>query len=124
MSNSYSIRKYLAFVIVPALFNYSCGEHKTPEQDKLNNSQPPRPAHHKVEIKQMMFVPADLIVRSGDTVTFINLDMVEHDITEQKEKKWASAKLKTDMKFTRVFNETTGYFCSIHPVMTGRIIIE
>ena len=124
MSKPYRVKNWLALVIFPALASYGCGEAESAGKKSINISQSAKPVHHRVEIKQMMFVPADLVVNSGDTITFINLDMVEHDVTEQKEKKWASPKLTTGMQFTRVFHESTSYFCSIHPVMTGRIIIE
>ena len=49
------------------------------------------PKVHIVEIKQMKFQPAELIVQKGDTVVWINNDIVAHDVTEEPSKAWTSS---------------------------------
>ena len=82
------------------------------------------PKIHIVEIKQMAFSPAEITVRKGDKVSFVNYDMVAHDITEKSSKAWSSSPLQPKQSWT--FSPTTSadYYCSIHVVMTGKIVVE
>jgi plastocyanin len=82
------------------------------------------PNYHVVEIKQMKFMPADLLVKKGDTVCWINKDITTHDITEEVKKKWSSAPLATGQSWTKIISENASYYCSIHVVMKGKLKIE
>jgi plastocyanin len=79
---------------------------------------------HVVEMAMMKFTPATLSVHKGDTIVFVNNDIVVHDVTEQKGKDWSSSPLATGKSWTLVATTTVDYYCSIHPVMTGNIIVE
>src|SRR6187431_2401579 len=46
---------------------------------------------HAIEMSQMKFDPAELKVKKGDKVVFVNHDMVAHDVTEQSTKAWNSS---------------------------------
>ena len=83
-----------------------------------------KPVRYSVEMAMMKFTPAVLNVRKGDTIVFVNNDIVTHDITEQKEKAWSSLPLTAGKSWTMVATTTVDYYCSIHPVMTGKIIVE
>jgi plastocyanin len=72
----------------------------------------------------MKFQPADLAIKKGDTVTWINKDFVDHDVTEEKSKAWKSSLLKPGKKYSRVINASTEYFCSIHVVMKGKLKVN
>ena len=80
-------------------------------------------ADHIVEVRQMAFVPASITVRKGERVTFINRDIVMHDITEEK-KAWQSHPLGTGKSWTLTITRSADYYCSIHPVMRGKIIVK
>jgi plastocyanin len=82
------------------------------------------PAKHVIEISQMKFTPNELRVRTGDTVVFLNHDMVAHDITEASAKSWHSSKLAPGEQWQLPVNVSADYFCSIHPVMKGKIQVE
>jgi plastocyanin len=82
------------------------------------------PQKYTVEIRAMQFQPAELSVKKGDTVIFINNDIVIHDVTEEENKKWASLPLSTGQSFNLVVNESSHYYCSIHPVMKGKLVVE
>ena len=77
-----------------------------------------------VEIKQMKFVPGELVLQKGDTVRFINHDFVPHDITESNSKAWTSTPLPVDASWSLVVIESADYYCTIHPVMKGKLIVE
>ncbi len=82
------------------------------------------PETHKVEIKSMQFQPSQLTVQKGDTVIFTNKDIVVHDVTEEKNKSWSSLPLSTNQSYTIVVNESADYYCSIHPVMKGKLMMQ
>jgi plastocyanin len=79
---------------------------------------------HTVEIRQMKFVPAEIRVHKGDTIAWINNDIVVHDITEEKNKEWSSSALPIGASWQRVADKSADYFCSIHVVMKGKIVVE
>lgn len=79
---------------------------------------------HTVEIKQMKFQPNELKLHSGDTVLWINKDITDHDVTEETRKAWTSSKLSMGKSWSKVVTESADYFCSIHVVMKGKLIIE
>jgi plastocyanin len=88
------------------------------------SSSDKKPKVHTVEIKQMKFEPAVLNVRKGDEVIWINHDIVDHDVTEQNTKAWTSSKLPTGASWRMVVTKSELYFCSIHLVMKGKIIVD
>ena len=79
---------------------------------------------HLVEITQMKFNPEVVTVKIGDKITFVNHDMVAHDITEESSKKWSSSPLQPEQTWTLDVTESNNYYCSLHPVMKGKIIVE
>ena len=79
---------------------------------------------HTVEIKQMKFMPTELKLHKGDTVLWINKDITDHDITEETKKAWTSSKLPMGKSWSKVVTESADYFCSIHVVMKGKLIVE
>lgn len=86
-------------------------------------SQKNQPASYVVHIKNMKFNPAELDVAIGDTVTWANDDIVDHDITEQN-KTWSSGALHTGKSWSKVMNGSADYYCSIHMVMKGIIKVN
>lgn len=83
-----------------------------------------KPTMHAVEITQMKFYPAELKVKKGDKVVFVNHDLVTHDVTEESKKAWSSSQLATDQTWILEVTESVKYYCSIHPVMKGSIVVE
>ncbi len=82
------------------------------------------PAKHIVEIKAMKFQPAEIIVKSGDTVVWINRDMVAHDVTEEAGKAWTSSVMPTGATWSFVVTKSADYYCSIHVVMKGKLVVQ
>lgn len=78
-----------------------------------------------IKIDNFTFMPASLTVPVGTTVTWVNEDDIPHAIAE-KNRTFKSKTLDTDDKFTYTFS-TPGsfdYFCSLHPHMVGRIVVQ
>lgn len=83
-----------------------------------------QPKVHTIEIKQMRFEPAELIVQKGDTVVWVNHDIVPHDVTEESTKSWSSSLMPVGKSWRLVVTHSADYYCSIHVVMKGKLVIE
>jgi len=90
--------------------------HQTP--GKTNNKT------YTVEIIQMKFQPAELMLQKGDTVVWINRDIVAHDVTEETGKLWTSGPLAPGESWSLVVTENADYYCSIHIVMKGKLTVQ
>ena len=82
------------------------------------------PRLHHVQIKNMKFEPAQITVAKGDTIVWTNLDIVSHDVTEEKTKAWTSAPITMGKTWKMAAQESADYYCSIHIVMKGKIIVN
>lgn len=83
------------------------------------------PKEAEIHIDNFTFNPAELVVARGATVKWINSDDIPHTVVE-KENRFRSKPMDTDDTFTQKF-DTPGvveYFCSLHPHMTGRIVVK
>jgi plastocyanin len=83
-----------------------------------------RPHYHTVEITQMKFQPAELVVKKGDTVVWVNNDITMHDVTEQPSSAWTSGKIESGKSWSRIMESGNDYYCSMHVVMKGKVIVE
>jgi plastocyanin len=79
----------------------------------------------EVKIDNFSFGPASLTVAVGTTVTWTNRDDIPHTVVSD-DKVFKSKVLDTDEKFSYAFTKpgTYGYFCSIHPKMTGKVVVQ
>src|SRR5437879_12211588 len=79
----------------------------------------------EVKIDNFSFGPGTLTVPAGTTVTWINRDDIPHTVVST-EGVFKSKVLDTDEKFSFTFSKagTYPYFCSIHPKMTGKVIVQ
>jgi amicyanin len=78
-----------------------------------------------VQIDDFAFSPPNLTVMAGTTVTWRNRDDIPHTVKSSK-RLFGSEALDTDDSYSFTFKEpgTYEYFCSLHPHMTGKIIVE
>lgn len=76
-----------------------------------------------VNIQNNAFDPAEITVAKGTTVTWTNMDNVDHTVT-------GSGLLSEDIRigkpWSHTFNEagTFDYICSIHTSMRGKVIVK
>ncbi len=79
----------------------------------------------EVKIDNFSFGPAAISVTVGTTVTWTNRDDIPHTVVST-EKVFKSKVLDTDEKFSYTFTKPGEYpyFCSIHPKMTGKVIVQ
>jgi amicyanin len=78
-----------------------------------------------VKIDNFIFSPQELTVAAGTTVTWTNRDDIPHTVVST-EKVFKSKVLDTDDKFSYTFSKpgTYPYFCSVHPHMTGTVVVK
>lgn len=79
-----------------------------------------------VTIRNMKFMPTDLTVWQGTTVTWMNQDNIAHTVTSDdttSNVKFDSGTLQPGQNFSYTFSQTGvySYHCSIHPQMTGSV---
>ena len=89
----------------------------------VNAQQPP--AAREVTIDNFSFGPMELTVPVGTQVTWVNKDDVPH-VVMSVDKIFKSKALDTDDEFSFTFQQagTYEYFCSVHPKMTGKIVVK
>ena len=81
---------------------------------------------NRIEIKDFAFNPQTLRVKFGEKITWINRDEEPHTVVSVEKQFKKSSALDTDQEFTITAGApgTYTYFCSVHPKMTGTIIVE
>jgi amicyanin len=89
------------------------------------NAAQAQASNAEVKIDNFSFGPTTLTVAVGTTVTWTNRDDIPHTVVSD-EKAFKSKVLDTDEKFSFTFTKpgTYGYFCSIHPKMTGKVVVQ
>jgi plastocyanin len=87
-------------------------------------SAEPKPDTAEVKIDNFSFGPGTLTVPVGSTVMWTNRDDIPHTVVST-EGVFKSKVLDTDEKFSFTFSKAGSYpyFCSIHPKMTGRVVV-
>jgi len=83
------------------------------------------PERHVVEIERFVFRPDTLRVSVGDTVVWLNRDVVPHTATDSA-KAWDSGILGKDATWRMVPTEPGAhrYVCALHPTMKAVLIVE
>jgi plastocyanin len=81
-----------------------------------------------IMIRNFAFDPPALTVKTGTAVTWINNDSPPHALASDagSPEAFSSDPLATGASYTVTFNQpgTYRYHCSIHPSMTGTIIVQ
>jgi plastocyanin len=95
----------------------------------LPASPPPQSAAAtpvEVKIDNFSFLPATVTVAPGTTVKWTNRDDIPHTVVSDDKTTFKSKVLDTDDSFSFTFTKpgTYDYFCSVHPKMTGKIVVQ
>jgi 3',5'-cyclic-AMP phosphodiesterase len=82
-------------------------------------------AANEIGIDNFKFNPQTLTVKAGTKVVWINSDDVPHLIVNVQNKFRQSAVLDTGQRFAATLTQrgTYDYFCSLHPMMQGKVIV-
>lgn len=89
----------------------------------VGGEAPPR--RHVVEVRGFEYHPETLTIAAGDTVVWVNRDIVPHTATAAGGG-WDSGAIESGGVRGRVFSGagTAPYTCTYHPGMRGRIVIR
>lgn len=89
------------------------------------NTDQPSAAAAEVSIDNFSFGPRTLKVTIGTTVTWTNHDDMPHTVVST-DGVFKSKVRDTDEKFSYTFVKagTYPYFCSLHPGMTGQVVVQ
>ncbi len=119
------MKRVLWFLGLTALFVIAAG--LLVEGQKSFGASPAEKAASSAEVKidNFSFGPATLTISAGTTVTWTNRDDIPHTVVSD-DKVFKSPVLDTDEKFSYTFTKTGTYpyFCSIHPKMTGKVVVQ
>jgi plastocyanin len=83
------------------------------------------PGETAIKIDNFVFSPAAVTVPAGTTVQWTNHDDIPHNVVSE-DKSFKSKVIETDKNFSYTFTKpgTYSYFCSIHPKMTGKVVVQ
>jgi plastocyanin len=85
----------------------------------------PSAANVAVKIDNFVFGPQTITVPVGTTVTWTNSDDIPHTAVST-DGVFKSKVMDTDEKFSYTFTKagTYPYYCSVHPKMTGQVVVK
>jgi plastocyanin len=89
------------------------------------SAQETKSAETAVKIDNFNFSPNPLTVAVGTTIRWTNRDDIPHNVVAD-DKSFKSKVMDTDESFTYTFSKPGiyAYFCSIHPKMTGKVVVQ
>jgi len=116
--NSFWVASFTASVII-AIVLLVWGSPSVAANDQVSA------AGAVVKIDNFVFGPQTLTVPVGATVTWINRDDIPHTVVST-DGVFKSKVRDTDEKFSYTFAKagTYPYFCSVHPKMTGTVVVQ
>ena len=78
-----------------------------------------------VTIDNFTFTPKELTVPVGTTIKWVNKDDIPHTVVERN-KSFRSKPLDSNETFSFTFSQAGSfdYFCSLHPQMVGKVIVQ
>jgi len=118
------MRRSVSIAVLTVAVVIGVGTVDVGQKDLLASAQQ-KPETTEVKIDNFSFGPGTLTVPVGTTVTWTNRDDIPHTVVST-EGAFKSKVLDTDEKFAYTFSKvgTYPYFCSIHPKMTGKVIVQ
>lgn len=115
----------------------------SPQSSPSEDSAPATSGGSEVTLQTFRFEPGEIEIEVGETVTWTNNDDILHTVTSGKGQKQGVPGVSENkdaqpdglfdqqmdgvgatFEFTFEKSGTFNYFCSIHPGMTGKVIVE
>jgi plastocyanin len=92
---------------------------------RVTASDQPSAANVAVKIDNFVFGPQAITVPVGTTVTWTNSDDIPHTAVST-DGVFKSKVMDTGEKFSYTFTKagTYSYYCSVHPKMTGQVVVK
>ena len=124
-------RGKLAQLLYNAIHNTANNSTQQQTQQTQQNQNPspsttPAPADLNVSIKNFAFNKASMTIAQGTKVAWTNNDATSHTVTSDDGTSFNSGPIAPGQTFSYTFNTlgTFTYHCSIHPTMTGSIVVK
>jgi plastocyanin len=115
----------LSVALVAVIAAVGCSASSTPPATPGGSSSAPAATTGSttVTIKNFTFEPASVTIKVGESVEFKNEDSVAHTVTGTS---FDSGEIAPGASFFQKFDTagTEAYKCSIHPQMTGTVIVQ
>jgi len=121
------MRRSVCFAVVAGLVFGTVAAGTLAESGKRSAAMAQEKSVSEVKIDNFSFSPATLTIAPGTTVTWTNRDDIPHTVVSTDDPKTFKSKvLDTDDKFSFTFSKpgSYSYFCSIHPKMTGKVVVQ
>jgi plastocyanin len=116
---------FIAILVCSILLFAGCVQQQTPERTTAKVSSDAGQASNSasVEISNFEFSPSTVTIAKGGSVTWTNMDSAGHAIAGGS---FSSALLGKGESFSQTFSEagTFDYHCSVHPSMTGKVVVQ
>jgi len=118
------MRRSVSNAVLAVALMFGMGTLAASQKDTLAGAQQ-KTETMEVKIDNFSFSPGTLTVPVGTTITWTNRDDIPHTVVST-DGVFKSKVLDTDEKFSYTFSKTGTfpYFCSIHPKMTGKVIVQ
>lgn len=119
----------LAFAAISATAAFAQDKITIPSEAPIAASEVPADAI-VVHIDKMKYDTPELTVKVGDTVYWVNQEVMPHNVAFKKDEVGPDAfrgeMLKKDQAYSITFTEAGefDYFCTPHPFMRGKVIVE
>lgn len=107
--------------LIPMLCTILVGACMAHDLEPKLNSQP---RVHEVEIKKFRFKPQILSISPGDSVRWVNRDIVPHRVADADQKIWHSNDMAPEDSFSEPILVSTTYICTLHPGMQANIVVR
>jgi plastocyanin len=106
-------------VLIVALSLLACGMLAAATKQR-------KPKTHTVVMEAMIFHPSALTVSSGDTIVWVNKDIVEHTATSATAGGFDSKVIRpgNSWKHTVRTKGAVPYACTYHPRMMGTLLVK
>ncbi|MGB8012622.1 MAG: cupredoxin family copper-binding protein [Terriglobales bacterium] len=111
--------------MIVAMLLFFAGSSSVKAANNAANNDQTAPAPAEVKIDNFSFGPQTLTVAVGTKVTWTNRDDIPHTAVST-EGVFKSKVMDTDEKFSYTFTKagTYPYYCTIHPKMTGKVVVQ
>lgn len=122
MNNKIMVALVLIIVVIGGFFYFS-KKQSQPSQQPTSQQPENKVEANTITIENFSFNPGTLTIKQGTKITWTNKDSAPHKI---KSETFNSLDLNQGDKFEFTFDKkgSFDYFCSIHPSMSGKIVVE
>ena len=85
---------------------------------------PARAATIQITMQDLVFAPAEVSVRVGDTIEWINEDFLDHTVTAEDESFDLALPAGQSARLEMKRSGAVRYFCRTHPNMRGTVNVD